>query len=162
MTFAAFVATVEAFTGRPARQGRRGVMLACPNHQDRRESLSAAQTPDRILIHDFGGCRAEEIVRALGLTMGDLFETPKPGMSKTMDFDRLSAIIEMSRHQAWARPGVLEMYEAADAMRWADRVRCRQTEDACGAWDTLTATAAVTTAAEDLWAWAVEAELCGR
>jgi hypothetical protein len=131
-------------------------MLRCPAHEDRRESLSVSQGAGKILVYDFGGCRVQEIVAALGLKMADLFQTPRaPYGDGPQPSSPLAAVratgIEMALRQAWARPGVLELYEAADAMRWADRIRRRQTEDTCGAWDTLTGLAAVDTAAEDVW-----------
>lgn len=68
---------------------RRGssFMARCPAHADRGPSLSLRQGENaRILVHCFAGCRPEEIVAALGLTLADLFEdaplnerrTPKP------------------------------------------------------------------------------------
>jgi hypothetical protein len=45
----------------------------CPRHDDRKPSLYITLENDRILLHDFGGCKTEDIVRALGLRMADLF-----------------------------------------------------------------------------------------
>jgi hypothetical protein len=159
LSLQAFVAIVEAFTGRPARPGHRGVMLACPAHEDRRESMSVSQGAGKILVHDFGGCRVEAIVDALGLKMTDLFSAPRVRHRADLPPTSLEAMraagIQMALRQAWARPDVLDLYEAADAMRWADRIRRRQTEDTPGAWDVLTNLAAIDTAAEDVWAAAL-------
>lgn len=47
----------------------------CPAHDDREPSLSVAEGDDgRALLKCFAGCDTESIVKALGLTMADLFE----------------------------------------------------------------------------------------
>ncbi|MCE7902125.1 MAG: DNA primase [Gammaproteobacteria bacterium PRO9] len=46
----------------------------CPAHEDRSPSLSIRELPDgRILLHDFAGCSAVDVVTAVGLSMSDLF-----------------------------------------------------------------------------------------
>ncbi len=46
----------------------------CPAHSGSGRSLSVRELDDgRILIHDFAGCAAPDVVAALGLTLGDLF-----------------------------------------------------------------------------------------
>jgi hypothetical protein len=46
----------------------------CPVHSDRRPSLSVRELDDgRVLLHDFAGCSAEEILAAAGLQFEDLF-----------------------------------------------------------------------------------------
>jgi hypothetical protein len=46
----------------------------CPAHEDKSPSLSIRELDDgRILLHDFGGCGAIDVVESLGLTMSDLF-----------------------------------------------------------------------------------------
>lgn len=46
----------------------------CPAHQDRSPSLSIRETDDgRILIHDFAGCGAADVLAAVGLCLADLF-----------------------------------------------------------------------------------------
>ena len=53
----------------------------CPAHEDRSPSLSIREIDDgRILIYDFGGCGAVDVVEALGLTMSDLFPERLPGI----------------------------------------------------------------------------------
>lgn len=52
----------------------------CPAHQDRSPSLSIRELDDgRLLLHDFGGCSADEILAAVGLEMGHLFPERLPG-----------------------------------------------------------------------------------
>lgn len=60
---------------KPAGQGYRA---CCPAHESKsRNTLTIKQTDDgRVLLHDFGGCSALEIVHALGLELADLFDRP--------------------------------------------------------------------------------------
>lgn len=52
-------------------------IASCPAHADRHPSLSIRELPDgRVLIHDFGGCSAADVVAAVGLSLADLFEKP--------------------------------------------------------------------------------------
>lgn len=53
---------------------RNGFMSCCPAHPDRNPSLSIRWKDGRILIKCFAGCPPEDVVRAMGLTMGDLFD----------------------------------------------------------------------------------------
>lgn len=46
----------------------------CPNHQGKSDtSFSITPADDRVLITCFGDCASSEVVKALGLTMADLF-----------------------------------------------------------------------------------------
>lgn len=46
----------------------------CPVHDDRRPSLSIREAADgQVLIHCFARCRTENVIRAIGLSMSDLF-----------------------------------------------------------------------------------------
>ncbi|MCC7326368.1 MAG: DNA primase [Burkholderiales bacterium] len=50
----------------------------CPAHDDRSASLSVRELDnDVILIHDFAGCSAAEIVAAVGLDLSDLFPSKR-------------------------------------------------------------------------------------
>jgi hypothetical protein len=54
-------------------------MACCPAHADRSASLSVRQVDDgRVLVHCFAGCSVEEVVRAVGLDLSDLFP-PRTG-----------------------------------------------------------------------------------
>jgi len=49
----------------------------CPAHEDRTPSLAVKELDDgRILIHCFGGCGTDAVMRSLGLTLSDLFPEP--------------------------------------------------------------------------------------
>lgn len=52
----------------------------CPAHADRSPSLSIRETDDgRVLVHDFGGCPAVDVLAAVGLGLHDLFLEPLRG-----------------------------------------------------------------------------------
>ena len=53
--------------------GNHDYTALCPAHDDKNPSLSVKGEKDRILVHCFAGCQPEEIVKALGLHMNDLF-----------------------------------------------------------------------------------------
>ena len=49
-------------------------MARCPSHEDKSPSLSIREAQDgTILLHDFAGCGAADIVAAVGLQLSDLF-----------------------------------------------------------------------------------------
>jgi hypothetical protein len=55
-------------------RGRNQWVARCPAHDDRSPSLSIRELDDgRILIHDFGGCPATDVLAAVGMELGDLF-----------------------------------------------------------------------------------------
>lgn len=69
--------TVEKLLDRleGVRQTGPGRWIAkCPAHEDRGPSLSIRETDDgRVLVHDFAGCGAADVVAAVGLELRDLF-----------------------------------------------------------------------------------------
>src|SRR5438105_2268551 len=72
MTDPADIITLPRLEARKQRAG--GWMARCPAHTDRERSLSLRLADDgRLLLNDFGGCRTEDIVAALGLELRDLF-----------------------------------------------------------------------------------------
>src|SRR5262245_36013913 len=73
MTLDEFVSQLEG-----VRRTGRGVMARCPSHDDTSPSLSIREGDYGLLVHDFGGCPVEEIVRAMGLRMTDLFYDNAP------------------------------------------------------------------------------------
>ena len=55
-------------------KGKPSFMAKCPSHPDRMASLSITEGADgKTFLHCFRGCLVEEILRAKGLRMGDLF-----------------------------------------------------------------------------------------
>jgi hypothetical protein len=51
----------------------------CPCHDDRRASLSIGSGDRGAVLKCFAGCRTEQVVAELGLTMADLFDDPGGG-----------------------------------------------------------------------------------
>ncbi len=64
---------VDRLSGvRPTGAGR--WIAKCPAHADRGPSLSIRELDDgRVLVHDFAGCGAADVVAAVGLELKDLF-----------------------------------------------------------------------------------------
>jgi hypothetical protein len=58
-------------------------LAKCPSHEDKTPSLSMRQLDDgRVLLYDFGGCSVEDILAAIGLELGDLFDQPRKHYSQ--------------------------------------------------------------------------------
>lgn len=53
-------------------------MACCPAHGDTKPSLSVTERDGKILVHCQAGCTTEAVISAMGLTMQDLFDDPKP------------------------------------------------------------------------------------
>ncbi|HXG89541.1 MAG TPA: hypothetical protein VNJ02_14525 [Vicinamibacterales bacterium] len=70
--------------------GANRARYTCPAHRDRRPSLSVTRKDDRTLVRCFAGCRTTDVVRVLGLTMGDLFDSS----SSYADRSRIRPTIE--------------------------------------------------------------------
>ena len=51
-----------------------GYTAKCPAHDDQHNSLSIGQRGTKIVVKCFAGCKAEDIVAAIGLRMADLFD----------------------------------------------------------------------------------------
>lgn len=66
----------------PKPNGYNSFMVTCPCHNDNTQSLCISEDNGKILLNCFAGCRAEDITRAIGLSMRDLFQSPPQG-SKT-------------------------------------------------------------------------------
>lgn len=47
-------------------------MALCPAHEDHNPSLCITEADGIILIHCFAGCRAVDVLKAVGLTFEDL------------------------------------------------------------------------------------------
>lgn len=73
----------------------------CPAHQDRSPSLSVRELDDRVLIHDFAGCSASDVLAAVGLSLRDLFEDRQPfeAASKPSRVP-LRDLVPLLRHEA--------------------------------------------------------------
>ena len=67
----------------------------CPAHTDTDPSLKIQQGDSGVLIHCWAGCRKDDILEAMGLEWGDLFDKPlNPedkvwhGVKRTLDKER--------------------------------------------------------------------------
>lgn len=70
----------------------------CPAHTDKSPSLSIACGDDgRILLHDFGGCKVHDVLAAVGLEVGDLFERRMRPQTRA----ERSQAMEAFRRQSW-------------------------------------------------------------
>jgi putative DNA primase/helicase len=49
----------------------------CPSHDDRNDSLSITANEKGVLVRCHAGCDVRDVVTALGLKMGDLFDAPR-------------------------------------------------------------------------------------
>jgi hypothetical protein len=89
-----------------------GHSACCPAHDDRNPSLSIARGRDgKVLLKCFAGCRPESIVKALGLTMADLFP---PEGAKAPGPDEPRAQPPRAKGQAY--PTTREAVAALDAL----------------------------------------------
>lgn len=58
------------------RRARNGWTARCPAHDDKNPSLSITKKDGKTLLKCHAGCETEAIVKAVGLTMPDLFDKP--------------------------------------------------------------------------------------
>ena len=74
----------------------------CPAHDDRRPSLSLRELPDgRVLLNCFPGCEANEILRAVGLELKDLYPQAVTGHARPVRPNHWHAAKEALRIQAF-------------------------------------------------------------
>jgi predicted transcriptional regulator len=77
----------------------KGYKAKCPNHDDKRASLTISEGDDgRVLLKCFAGCPTEEIVKAVGLKMKDLFPKKRGGRGKKPG--KTSAHLHTSKEKA--------------------------------------------------------------
>lgn len=83
----------------PKSNGNNSYMVTCPCHNDNTQSLCISEDNGKILLNCFAGCKAEDITRAIGLSMRDLFQAPqqssKPPKPASIEYrygDRLKKI----------------------------------------------------------------------
>jgi hypothetical protein len=66
------------------RRNGPGWMALCPAHEDRNPSLSVREEGGRILLHCHAGCRIDDILIVMRLTMADLFSDTGQPEQKTI------------------------------------------------------------------------------
>ena len=101
---------VEALLSRleSVRKSGQGWTARCPSHEDRTASLSVNAGEDgRVLIHCFAGCRAADVIAAVGMELADLF-VKRP--SENMTHAEQSRLYEYARQSKWrAALGVIAL-----------------------------------------------------
>ena len=73
--------TYEQFIRRfdKRKDSARGCMVKCPAHEDKQASLAVSRYKDGgVMLKCFAGCKSEDIVAKMGLTMRDLFAKELP------------------------------------------------------------------------------------
>lgn len=98
------------------RKAGKGFKACCPAHNDQSPSLSIEWKDGRILVKCFAGCATEDVVRAMGLTMSDLFDDAPPSE------ERARAKYSGARHSSSCRSdqqtdwgALVETYDYYDA-----------------------------------------------
>ncbi len=71
----------------PKPNGYNSYMVKCPCHNDHTQSLSITEKGGKILLNCFAGCRVEDITRATGLDMKDLFIDSKPNTNRPQNVE---------------------------------------------------------------------------
>ena len=72
----------------PKWRGPNSCLVTCPCHQDSKQSLGISVKDGKTLLHCFAGCATEDILKAAGLTMQDLFIDAGQGLDVS---DKLQA-----------------------------------------------------------------------
>lgn len=82
---------------KPAGEGYRA---CCPAHDSQsRNTLTIKQADDgRVLLHDFGGCTALDVVHSLGLELKDLFERP---IAANMTAEEKRQLRQQAKQSQW-------------------------------------------------------------
>lgn len=84
------LAEIEKYLDKPKPDPKGGFFAFCPCHPDGtkqgRRSLSVQEKNGKLLVHCFAGCHNEDILKAYGLSMSDLFTDNNPqSPRKTVD-----------------------------------------------------------------------------
>ncbi len=65
------------------RRAGDGFLALCPSHDDRRHSLSVADGDTGVILNCHAGCRTDDVVAAIGISMRDLFYESAPSSSSS-------------------------------------------------------------------------------
>jgi hypothetical protein len=97
-------------------------MTRCPAHDDSSPSLSIREGRDgRVLVHCWAGCTLSAVLKALGLSMRDLFAGPPPALEQVALLARerhaKDALCERERQsERQARTRIWRMERIVDAL----------------------------------------------
>ena len=109
------ISALNARECRPKRSGT-GFTSRCPAHEDRNPSLSVTEGTDgRTLVHCHAGCRVDDIARALGLEVSDLFANGPGGQSERSSRSKriVSTRNEAANPRKTASPRATSTWQAA-------------------------------------------------
>jgi uncharacterized protein (DUF983 family)/energy-coupling factor transporter ATP-binding protein EcfA2 len=84
MTFAEFIALLDAKDCKPRQLSNGQWQAHCPAHDDAKPSLSVTESDGRILVKCFAGCRVDDICMALGISTKDLRTSDDLGQGVTL------------------------------------------------------------------------------
>ncbi len=86
----------------------------CPAHPDRQPSLDVDEWDGKVVFICRAGCAQHEVLAALrarGLWPGA--DSTRPARPRSVT----EVALDLARGQAWARPGMLDLYRASDFVR---------------------------------------------
>lgn len=63
-------------------------MARCPAHDDRSASISIKDAGDKVLLHCFAGCDVGDVLKAIGLSLSDLFDRPPEHQNALTKYQR--------------------------------------------------------------------------
>lgn len=120
------------------RSGDDSWMALCPAHVDKSPSLSIRDTGDKVLIHCFAGCPAENVLDALGMGWGDLYDDPyKASFAATCAYKgrkyKPVKPIDMMEHERTIIRIGREDLEAGKTLSFEDRARLELAIERVGA-----------------------------
>jgi hypothetical protein len=93
--------------GRKVRETRPGhVSAQCPAHDDHDPSLSITRIEGSVLIHCWGGCDTPNVMAALDLTMGDLFDNRHEAIYRYDDGRRVRRYYDENGTKQFSQSGV--------------------------------------------------------
>jgi hypothetical protein len=142
-----------------ACQRARARLTHCPSHSDRRPSLGVAERGGRVLVHCHAGCQQGAVLAALrarGLWPSRELRQHRPRRPRR-ELTPHELGLRFAAREPWRRPGVLALYEAADAQRLTDQVRRAARGDDELTWERLGLAAELTREARALEELAREA-----
>jgi hypothetical protein len=94
------------------------LIAQCPAHEDQDPSLSIKEAEDRVLLNCHTGCEAGEIVEALGLSFGDLFdEKPEPPKPKKAPPKKIDPLPSEEQIESWHRTLLEDEAQLAELVR---------------------------------------------
>lgn len=85
-------------------------MATCPAHSDRAPSLSIRAIEGQVLMHCHAGCDTADVLAALGLSLGDLFDDARGAAYRYDDGRTVTRTPDKRFRQSGHAPGVVQLY----------------------------------------------------